>query len=150
MGSARPSRPSSATVLGRSSSSGRAGARAFVYWIATRVRRDEGHGPTLIISPLLALIRNQIAMAGRPGLRAVTIHSGNKEEWAQVEQTLAADAVDVLLISPERLANEDFTTRVLPSIRGTLGPFGSLGRGRQGRGAPDGRRAVLDPHARSR
>jgi ATP-dependent DNA helicase RecQ len=94
--------------------------KSLVYWIATRVRRDEGHGPTLIISPLLALMRNQIAMAGRLGLRAVTIHSGNKEEWTQVEQALAADAVDVLLISPERLANEDFTTRVLPSIRGRV------------------------------
>jgi len=68
-------------------------------------------------------MRNQIAMAGRLGIRAVTIHSGNKEEWTQVEQALAADAVDVLLISPERLANEDFTTRVLPSIRSSIGLF---------------------------
>ena len=97
--------------------------KSLVYWIATRVRRDEGHGPTLIISPLLALMRNQIAMAARLGLRAVTIHSGNKEEWSEVEAALAADSVDVLLISPERLANEDFTTRVLPSIQGSIGLF---------------------------
>jgi ATP-dependent DNA helicase RecQ len=97
--------------------------KSLVYWIATRVRRDEGHGPTLIISPLLALMRNQIAMAARLGLRATTIHSGNKEEWAAVEQALALDAVDVLLISPERLANEDFTARVLPSIRSRIGLF---------------------------
>jgi len=97
--------------------------KSLVYWIATRVRRDQGHGPTLIISPLLALMRNQIAMAARLGLRAVTIHSGNKDEWAQVEQALAQDAVDVLLISPERLANEDFTARVLPSIQHRIGLF---------------------------
>ena len=65
----------------------------------------------LIISPLLALMRNQIAMAGRLGLRAATINSGNRDEWDAVQAGLAADAIDVLLISPERLANERFTQR---------------------------------------
>jgi ATP-dependent DNA helicase RecQ len=97
--------------------------KSLVYWIATRVRRDEGHGPTLIISPLLALMRNQIAMAGRLGLRAATINSGNVDEWNAVHEGLAADAIDVLLISPERLANERFTTEVLPSIQGSIGLF---------------------------
>jgi ATP-dependent DNA helicase RecQ len=97
--------------------------KSLVYWIATRVRRDEGHGPALIVSPLLALMRNQIAMAGRLGLRAHTIHSGNVDEWAAVEEALAADTVDVLLISPERLGNADFVTRVLPQIRGAIGLF---------------------------
>ena len=68
-------------------------------------------------------MRNQIAMAGRLGLRALTINSGNVDEWAAVEEALAADAVDVLLISPERLANDDFMTRVLPPIRGSIGLF---------------------------
>ena len=97
--------------------------KSLVYWIATRVRRDEGHGPTLIISPLLALMRNQIAMAGRLGLRAATINSGNVDEWNAVHEGLAADSIDVLLISPERLANERFTTEVLPSIQGSIGLF---------------------------
>ncbi len=97
--------------------------KSLVYWIATRVRRDEGHGPTLIISPLLALMRNQIAMAGRLGLRAATINSGNVDEWTAIHDGLAADAIDVLLISPERLANERFTTEILPSIQGHIGLF---------------------------
>jgi len=97
--------------------------KSLVYWIATRVRRDQGHGPSLIISPLLALMRNQIAMAGRLGLRAATINSGNTEEWDAVQDGLAADAIDVLLISPERLANERFTTDVLPGIQGSIGLF---------------------------
>ena len=97
--------------------------KSLVYWIATRVRRDAGHGPTLIISPLLALMRNQIAMAGRLGLRAATINSGNIDEWKAVHEGLAADAIDVLLISPERLANERFMTDVLPSIQGSIGLF---------------------------
>jgi ATP-dependent DNA helicase RecQ len=96
--------------------------KSLVYWIAARVRRDEGHGPALIISPLLALMRNQIEMAERLGLRAVTIHSGNTTEWTAVEEELGADAVDVLLISPERLGNQDFTARVLPSM-GQIGLF---------------------------
>ena len=97
--------------------------KSLVYWIATRVRRDTGHGPTLIISPLLSLMRNQIAMAQRLGIRAATIHSGNTDEWKDVETGLAADAIDVLLISPERLANEDFVSRVLPAIQGSIGLF---------------------------
>jgi ATP-dependent DNA helicase RecQ len=97
--------------------------KSLVYWIATRVRRDRGHGPTLIISPLLALMRNQIAMAGRLGLRAATINSGNIDEWDAVHQGLAADAIDVLLISPERLANERFTSDILPTIQGSIGLF---------------------------
>ena len=97
--------------------------KSLVYWIGTRLRRDEGHGPTLIISPLLALMRNQIAMAERLGVRAATINSGNQAEWDDVQAGLAADAIDVLLISPERLANERFTRDVLPSIRGSIGLF---------------------------
>ena len=97
--------------------------KSLVYWIATRVRRDTGHGPTLIVSPLLSLMRNQIAMAQRLGIRAATIHSGNTAEWEDVEARLAADTVDVLLISPERLGNDDFATRVLPAIQRSIGLF---------------------------
>ena len=97
--------------------------KSLVYWIATRVRRDAGHGPSLIISPLLALMRNQITMADRLGLRAATIHSGNTDEWDAVEAGLASDAIDVLLISPERLEKDDFVTRVLPAIQGSMGLF---------------------------
>jgi ATP-dependent DNA helicase RecQ len=95
--------------------------KSLVYWIATRVRRDEGRGPALIISPLLALMRNQIAMAARLGLRAATINSGNVGEWREIEERLGRDEIDVLLISPERLANEGFASRVLPSIQGAIG-----------------------------
>jgi ATP-dependent DNA helicase RecQ len=95
--------------------------KSLVYWIATRVRRDTGHGPTLIVSPLLSLMRNQIAMAARLGLEAVTINSGNVGEWREIEGRLERDEIDVLLISPERLANEGFTSRVLPAIERTIG-----------------------------
>jgi ATP-dependent DNA helicase RecQ len=95
--------------------------KSLVYWIATRVRRDTGHGPTLIVSPLLSLMRNQIAMAARLGLEAVTINSGNVGEWREIEGRLERNEIDVLLISPERLANEGFTSRVLPAIERTIG-----------------------------
>ncbi len=68
-------------------------------------------------------MRNQIAMAATLGIRAATINSGNQAEWDDVQAGLAADAIDVLLISPERLANERFTTDVLPSIQGSIGLF---------------------------
>lgn len=90
--------------------------KSFVYFIATKLLRDGGNGPALLISPLLALMRNQIAAAERMGVRAATINSDNVDDWTQVEATLARGEVDILLISPERLANERFRTQVLASI----------------------------------
>jgi ATP-dependent DNA helicase RecQ len=90
--------------------------KSFVYFIATKLLRDDGNGPVLLISPLLALMRNQIAAAERMGVRAATINSDNVDEWAQVEVKLARGEVDILLISPERLANERFRTQVLVGI----------------------------------
>jgi len=90
--------------------------KSFVYFIATRLLRQQGSGPTLLISPLLALMRNQIAAAKRMGIRAETIHSENQEDWGQVEAMIGSDDVDILLISPERLANEHFRTDVLSRI----------------------------------
>jgi ATP-dependent DNA helicase RecQ len=96
--------------------------KSLVYWIATRLSRDAGAGPTLIVSPLLSLMRNQIAMAARLQLRARTINSANQDEWKTIEEALTADAVDVLLISPERLRNQDFIDRILPAL-GAIGMF---------------------------
>jgi ATP-dependent DNA helicase RecQ len=97
--------------------------KSAVYWIATRVRRDAGHGPTLIISPLLALMRNQIAMAQRLGLRAATINSSNVADWTDIGVGLERDEIDVLLISPERLANQAFVIDLMPRIQGSIGLF---------------------------
>ncbi len=94
--------------------------KSSVYFIATKLLREGGMGPAILISPLLALMRNQIAAAGRMGVRAVTIHSENRDEWQAVEGKLARDEVDILLISPERLANEHFRTEVLAPIAGRI------------------------------
>lgn len=80
--------------------------KSFVYFIATKILRENGNGPALLISPLLALMRNQIAAAQRMGVRAATINSDNMDEWAVIEGELAKGKIDILLISPERLANE--------------------------------------------
>lgn len=90
--------------------------KSFVYFIATKLLRDDGNGPALLISPLLALMRNQIAAAERMGVRAATINSDNVDDWTRVEAKLARGEIDILLISPERLANERFRTQVLASI----------------------------------
>ena len=90
--------------------------KSAVYFIATRLLRDRGAGPTLLISPLLALMRNQIEAATRMGVRAATINNANRDEWADILVSLGADEVDVLLISPERLANPDFRKDVLPVV----------------------------------
>ena len=94
--------------------------KSFVYFIATKLLRETGAGPTLLVSPLLALMRNQIAAAERMGVRAVTINSDNQDDWTDVEVALRRDEVDILLISPERLANEHFHTEVLAGIAGRI------------------------------
>jgi ATP-dependent DNA helicase RecQ len=90
--------------------------KSFVYFIATKLLREAGNGPALLISPLLALMRNQIAAAERMGIHAATINSDNKDEWVKVEKDLSRGEIDVLLISPERLANEHFRTHVLAGV----------------------------------
>ena len=94
--------------------------KSFVYFIATKLLREEVNGPALLISPLLALMRNQIAAAERMGVRAVTINSDNQEEWANVEAMIQRNKVDILLISPERLANERFRAEVLARVAGRI------------------------------
>ena len=90
--------------------------KSFVYFIATKLLRVLGNGPAILISPLLSLMRNQIVAAGRMGVRAATIHSDNREEWTDVEAKLGRNEIDILLISPERLANAHFQTQVLAAF----------------------------------
>ncbi len=95
--------------------------KSAVYWIATRLLREQGVGPTLVVSPLLALMRNQVRAASSAGIRAATINSANIDDWHQIEAAIEADEVDVLLISPERLNNPRFRTEVLPSLAASVG-----------------------------
>jgi ATP-dependent DNA helicase RecQ len=95
--------------------------KSAVYFIATRLLRDQGAGPTVLVSPLLALMRNQIQMAERAGVRAATINSANREEWDEIERRVRAGDVDILLISPERLNNTRFRQDVLPDLVRTVG-----------------------------
>lgn len=95
--------------------------KSSVYFIATRILRDQGKGPTLIVSPLLALMRNQIVAAERLGIRALSINSTNKDEWPRLNREILADQVDALLISPERLANDDFVQHVLLPVANRIG-----------------------------
>ncbi len=94
--------------------------KSFVYFIATRLLREAHRGPALLVSPLLSLMRNQIEAAGRMGVRAEMITSANRDDWPRVEAALDRDEVDILLIAPERFANEHFRTRVLSGIRVSL------------------------------
>ena len=95
--------------------------KSAVYFIATKLLREQGAGPTLLVSPLLALMRNQIEMAGRLGVRAETINSTNPDEFEPIVQRLLADEIDLLLVSPERFANERFRREMLSVIARTVG-----------------------------
>jgi ATP-dependent DNA helicase RecQ len=95
--------------------------KSAVYFVATALLRAQGSGPTVIVSPLLALMRNQIAAAERAGIHAVTINSTNLEDWSAIEGDIHAGRVDVLLVSPERLNNPGFRDNVLPRLAATTG-----------------------------
>lgn len=97
--------------------------KSLVYYLATKLLREQGAGPTLLISPLLSLMRNQIAMAERIGIHASAIHSANQNDWEQIEESLRSDKCDILMISPERLNTPRFVQQVLPDIAGKIGLF---------------------------
>ena len=86
--------------------------KSAVYWAATHAIRSTGAGPTLVVSPLLALMRDQVSAAERAGLKAATVNSTNVDDWDEVFAQLDADAIDVLLVSPERLGNPRFAARL--------------------------------------
>ena len=87
--------------------------KSFVYFIATKLLRERGEGPALLISPLLALMRNQIDAAGRAGVKAERIDSSNTDDWDRIRKEILDDQIDILLVSPERLGNQSFVEEVL-------------------------------------
>ncbi len=95
--------------------------KSSVYFISTRIMRDHGAGPTVIVSPLLALMRNQIEAANRLGIRAESVNSTNQGSWPTIRQSVLADEVDAILISPERLSNEEFVETVLLPVANRIG-----------------------------
>jgi ATP-dependent DNA helicase RecQ len=97
--------------------------KSIVYFLATKILREAGAGPTLLISPLLSLMRNQILATEKLDVCAATIHSENIAEWGEVETALASDNVDLLMVSPERLANPEFMQKLLPLLQRRVGLF---------------------------
>src|SRR6185369_5377857 len=97
--------------------------KSVVYFVAAKLLRNAGAGPALLISPLLSLMRNPILAAQRLGIRAMTIHSENLVEWDSVESALRDNETDLLMISPERLANKEFRNKLLPLVSGRIGMF---------------------------
>ncbi|MFE7815418.1 RecQ family ATP-dependent DNA helicase [Streptomyces sp. NPDC057433] len=95
--------------------------KSAVYFVATALLRRRGSGPTVIVSPLLALMRNQVESAARAGIRARTINSANPEEWDTIYEEVEHGETDVLLVSPERLNSVDFREQVLPKLAATTG-----------------------------
>lgn len=90
--------------------------KSLVYFLATRLLRDAGSGPTLLVSPLLSLMRNQTDLASKFGINAVSINSTNRDEWKSISTDLEEDRIDLLLVSPERLGNPDFVAQLLPGL----------------------------------
>jgi ATP-dependent DNA helicase RecQ len=97
--------------------------KSAVYFLSTRLLRDQGAGMTLLVSPLLALMRNQIDAAVRLGVKAETVNSNNVKEWEEIKRKLAANQIDVLIVSPERFANDSFLNEMLLPSAARVGLF---------------------------
>ena len=95
--------------------------KSMIYFLAAKFLRERGRGMTLLISPLIALMRNQVAAADRVGVRCFTINSTNPKEWDGIREKILADAADLLIVSPERLANDSFRTTILEPITNKIG-----------------------------
>jgi ATP-dependent DNA helicase RecQ len=95
--------------------------KSAVYFIASRMLRDRGMGPTLLVSPLIALMDNQVQAAARMGLRAAVVNSTNRDDWDDIRSRLDADQIDIVLISEQRLANPQFRDEWLPRIGSRVG-----------------------------
>jgi ATP-dependent DNA helicase RecQ len=95
--------------------------KSAVYFVATALLRRAGAGPTVIVSPLLALMRNQVEAAAGAGIRAATINSANVTEWDEITKAVRNGEVDVLLVSPERLNNPEFRDEILPRLAAECG-----------------------------
>ena len=95
--------------------------KSYVYFITTKILRDLGSGPTLLVSPLLALMRNQINAAGVIGIKALSISSDNPEDWPSIIGEVKENHIDTLLVSPERLANEKFVDELLIPVSQKIG-----------------------------
>ena len=95
--------------------------KSAVYFVATRIFRNAGRGPTISVSPLLSLMRNQVEAAGRLGIRAASIDSSNRDDWPPIIVDVINDQIDAVLITPERLANEDFRQSTLMKIADRIG-----------------------------
>lgn len=95
--------------------------KSMIYFLAAKFLREQGRGMTLLVSPLIALMRNQVAAADRVGVRCFTINSTNPEEWDGIREEILADTADLLIVSPERLANDSFRTTILEPITNKIG-----------------------------
>ena len=95
--------------------------KSMIYFLAAKFLREQGRGMTLLISPLIALMRNQVAAADRVGVRCFTINSTNPKEWDGIREKILADTADLLIVSPERLANDSFRTTILEPITNKIG-----------------------------
>jgi len=95
--------------------------KSLIYFLCTKILRQEGKGLTIVISPLLALINNQIQATNKFGLTARTINSNNKEEWEETYKEISDNKIDILFISPERLANEEFNKKILNQTNNSIG-----------------------------
>ena len=94
--------------------------KSIVYFIASKLIKKNKGGVTILVSPLLSLMRNQIKSAEAMGINALTINSENKDEWKSIENELIKGECDIVLVSPERLANKNFTEYILPAIKGGI------------------------------
>lgn len=87
--------------------------KSLIYFLTTKILRQEGKGLTLIISPLIALMDNQLESTKMFNLQSATINSSTNIDFSEVYNRIDNNQIDILFVAPERLEDEEFRNRVL-------------------------------------
>lgn len=87
--------------------------KSLVYFICTKILRERKAGVTLVISPLLALMDNQIEAAQKVNLKCDVLNSTVKERKSEIIQNLVDGTLDLVLITPETLFTADIKNKIV-------------------------------------
>ena len=120
--SGSPSRRWSPTTAARCVVQRTGWGKSAVYFVATALLRAAGAGPTVIVSPLLALMRNQVEAAQRAGIRAETINSANVDRVGRGARARSPPATSTSCSSPPSgSTTRASATRCCPRLAATAG-----------------------------
>lgn len=94
--------------------------KSLVYFLSTSWLREHNKGVTLVVSPLLALMQNQIDSAAQLGLSCAQINSRTKDTRKETLRAMQNGALDLVFVTPESLFRDDMRNALQSTEIGML------------------------------